>query len=65
MNKNINAKLILQVHDELIFECSESDVDNLISLVKTKMVNAPKPGFKMKVPLEVEIGIGDNWDEAH
>ncbi len=64
-NKNINAKLILQVHDELIFECSESDVDNLISLVKTKMVNAPKPGFKMKVPLEVEIGIGDNWDEAH
>ncbi|MBH87883.1 MAG: DNA polymerase I [Pelagibacterales bacterium] len=65
INKNINAKLILQVHDELIFECSESDVNDLISLVKTKMINAPKPGFKMKVPLEVEIGIGDNWDEAH
>ena len=29
------------------------------------MINAPKPGFKMKVPLEVEIGIGNNWDEAH
>ena len=65
IDNNINAKLILQVHDELIFECSDSDVDNLISLVKNKMVNAPKPGFKMKVPLEVEIGIGDNWDEAH
>ena len=62
---NIDAKLILQVHDELIFECASGDVDRLIAIVKSKMINAPQPGFKMKVPLEVEIGIGNNWDEAH
>lgn len=65
IKEEINAKLILQVHDELIFECSSTDVDKLILLVKYKMINAAKPGFRMQVPLEVEIGVGDNWDEAH
>ncbi len=61
----IDAKLILQVHDELIFECAEIEVDRLIPIIKTIMVNAPNPSFKMIVPLEVEAGIGNNWDEAH
>ena len=65
IKNNIDAKLILQVHDELVFECASADVDRLIAIVKSEMINAPQPGFKMKVPLEVEIGIGDNWDEAH
>ena len=65
IKEKIDAKLILQVHDELIFECASIDLDRLIPIVKSKMINAPKPGFKMKVPLEVEIGIGNNWDEAH
>jgi len=65
IKQKIDAKLILQVHDELIFECSAIDVERFIPIVKSKMINASKPGFKMKVPLEVEIGIGDNWDEAH
>jgi DNA polymerase-1 len=65
IKNNIDAKLILQVHDELVFECASVDVDRLIAIVKSEMINAPQPGFKMKVPLEVEIGIGDNWDEAH
>ena len=65
IKNNIDAKLILQVHDELVFECASEDVDRLIAIVKSEMINAPQPGFKMKVPLEVEIGIGDNWDEAH
>jgi DNA polymerase-1 len=65
IKNNIDAKLILQVHDELVFECASVDVDRLIAIVKSEMINAPQPGFKMKVPLEVEIGIGNNWDEAH
>ena len=65
IEKSINANLILQVHDELVFECDNSDVDILIPLIKKIMIRAPKPAFNMKIPLEVEVGIGDNWDEAH
>jgi len=65
LKNSINANLILQVHDELVFECANEDVEKLIPLIKTVMINAPKPAFNMKVPLEVEAGIGDNWDEAH
>lgn len=64
-NISLDAKLILQVHDELVFECDEKQVDKLIPFVKNIMINAPKPSFKMKVPLEVECGVGNNWDEAH
>ena len=65
IEKSINANLILQVHDELVFECANSDVDKLIPLIKDIMIRAPKPAFNMKIPLEVEVGIGDNWDQAH
>ena len=61
----IDAELILQVHDELIFECAEIEADRLIPIIKSIMVNAPNPSFKMTVPLEVEAGVGNNWDEAH
>ena len=64
-NNSLDAKLILQVHDELVFECDEKQVDKLIPFVKNIMINAPKPSFNMKVPLEVECGVGNNWDEAH
>ena len=64
--KNFPEILIKEIIDaKLIFECASIDLDRLIPVVKSKMINAPKPGFKMKVPLEVEIGIGNNWDEAH
>tara|TARA_B100000686_G_scaffold226558_1_gene233804 strand:+ start:83 stop:2881 length:2799 start_codon:yes stop_codon:yes gene_type:complete len=65
IEKSINANLILQVHDELVFECDNSDIDILIPLIKEIMIGAPKPAFNMQIPLEVEVGIGDNWDEAH
>ena len=61
----IDAELILQVHDELIFECAEVEVDRLIPIIKSIMVDAPNPAFTMTVPLEVEAGVGNNWDEAH
>jgi len=56
----INAKMIMQVHDELVFEVAESEVDILIDKVRTCMMNAAT----LKVPLLVSVGVGDNWDAA-
>ena len=54
-------RMILQVHDELIFEIKESQVDEAIKLIREKMENAAD----LSVPLLVDVGIGINWDEAH
>ena len=60
-SNQIKAKMIMQVHDELVFEVINKDIDALISGVKERMSNAAK----LKVPLLVEVGYGANWDEAH
>lgn len=57
----LNAKMILQVHDELLFEVPKSEVEQTQALVKYQMENA----MKLNVPILVEAGIGDNWLEAH
>ena len=59
--RNLTSKMILQVHDELVFDCLKSETDELTELVKSCMKNA----IKLQVPLEVEIGVGNNWLEAH
>jgi len=51
----------LQVHDELVFDVPKTEVDSLSAMVKEEMENA----FKLEVPLVVDIGIGNNWLEAH
>ncbi len=61
----LSAKMLLQVHDELIFEVPESEVDQTIDLVKEVMVNAPMPALSLSVPLQVDANAADNWDEAH
>ena len=55
------AKTIMQVHDELVFEVAERDVDELIAGVKDRMEGAAT----LDVPLIVDVGTGQNWDEAH
>lgn len=55
------SKMLLQVHDELVFDVHHSELDRIQPLIKREMENA----FKMDVPLEVEIGVGKNWLEAH
>jgi DNA polymerase-1 len=57
----LDAKMLLQVHDELVFECKDSDVTSTIALVKDAMEGA----MKLSVPLRVEVGSGKNWLEAH
>ena len=60
-NKNIHAKMLLQVHDELVFEVKKDCVDNFKEDVITAMTHATT----LHVPLEVSIAYGDNWDKAH
>ena len=59
--EKIEAKLILQVHDELILDTPEGEIDAVVNLITDSMMGAAK----LDVPLEVDIGIGDNWDQAH
>ncbi len=55
------SMMILQVHDELVFEIPEGDVERLIPLIRSGMEEV----FELKVPLVVDIGIGDDWEAAH
>jgi DNA polymerase-1 len=56
-----NSKMLLQVHDELVFDVPKEEVEALEKMVKTEMENA----FQLEVPLVVDIGIGTHWLEAH
>ena len=66
LNKaRLNARMLLQVHDELVFEVPEGEVDKTIPVVKKIMEGAALPAAEISVPLIVDCGVGDNWDEAH
>jgi DNA polymerase-1 len=58
---NFKTKMLLQVHDELVFDVYKPELDAIKTLVKTEMENA----YKLEVPLDVDMGIGNNWLEAH
>ena len=60
LNK-LNAKMLLQVHDELIFEVPKIEIER----TKKTVVEVMEKTFLLDVPLVVDIGIGNNWDEAH
>ena len=61
----IPAKMLLQVHDELLFEVENSAVDQLKLIAKEVMEKASLPTIKLDVPLIVDAGVGQNWAEAH
>ncbi|MEZ5710821.1 MAG: DNA polymerase I [Blastomonas sp.] len=60
-----NVKMLLQVHDELVFELPESDVEAASSIITRVMAGAAEPAVRLSVPLGVEIGTGASWGEAH
>ncbi len=62
---DLPATMLLQVHDELIFEVDESAVDETIARVRTVMETAAEPAVRLDVPLVVDAGQGANWAEAH
>lgn len=64
-NSKLDAQMLLQVHDELIFEVPEDQVDKTIPVITEVMENACEPVLKLSVPLQVDARAADNWDEAH
>jgi DNA polymerase-1 len=63
--KKLGARMLLQVHDELIFEVPDKETDKTIPLVKKMMEDAPHPALNLHVPLQVDARAAANWDEAH
>ena len=61
----LSAKMLLQVHDELIFELPENEVEKTTAIVKNVMENATMPALSLSVPLKVDARAAKNWDEAH
>lgn len=59
--KNLKSRIVLQIHDELLVEAEKDEVDIVIEILKKEMSSAAK----LHVPLEVEVEVGNNWDEAH
>jgi DNA polymerase-1 len=53
------------VHDELVFEVPEDEVDKTLPVIKAVMEDAPHPAVSLSVPLAVDARAADNWDEAH
>jgi DNA polymerase-1 len=58
---NFKTKMLLQVHDELVFDVFKPELEDLKVMIRTEMENA----YELLVPLDVELGIGENWLEAH
>ena len=58
-------RMIMQVHDELVFELPESDVEAASSVIEKVMAEAALPAVELSVPLGIEIGTGESWDAAH
>jgi len=59
------VKMLLQVHDELVFELPENDVAAASPVIERIMAEAALPSVRLDVPLGIEIGTGRNWDQAH
>jgi DNA polymerase-1 len=60
-----NVRMLMQVHDELVFELPEGDVEKAKPVIERVMATAAEPAIKLTVPLGVEIGVGPSWGAAH
>ena len=63
--ERLSARMLLQVHDELVFEVPEDEVEATIPVIRRVMIDAPHPAVALSVPLAVEAAAAMNWDEAH
>ena len=59
------VKMLLQVHDELVFEVPDGREAEAAEVIKRVMATAGEPALQLDVPLDVEVGWGPNWGEAH
>ena len=60
-SRKLHSRMLLQVHDELVFDVKKTEKETLMRIVKEKMEQA----ISLDVPLEIDIGVGKNWLEAH
>jgi DNA polymerase-1 len=61
----LSAQMLLQVHDELVFEAPDAEVEATIDVVRKVMTDAPHPTIQLAVPLQADAKAAQNWDEAH
>ena len=61
LNEKLKSKILIQVHDELVFEVYKNEIAYVTNMIKNEMENA----FELKVPLKVDLGVGKNWFDAH
>ena len=61
----LSARMLLQVHDELVFEVPDDEIDATVAVARRVMVDAPHPAVQLSVPLQVDAKAAANWDEAH
>jgi DNA polymerase-1 len=61
----LSARMLLQVHDELVFEAPDGEIEATIALASKVMVDAPEPAVRLSAPLKVDARAAGNWDEAH
>ena len=59
--EKLKSRMVLQVHDELVFDVHKSELD----ILKTKVEHFMKNAYPLSVPMEVGVGVGRNWLEAH
>ena len=64
-DKKFKSKMLLQVHDELVFECPENELVEISKTIKEEMENSHLPYYNLQIPLIVDFGTGENWAEAH
>jgi DNA polymerase-1 len=64
--KNIQSKMLLQIHDELIFEVPKNNEKTMVKLIKEEMASVVKSNYhSFSIPLTVDINVGDNWGMLH
>jgi DNA polymerase-1 len=65
LGAKLDARMLLQVHDELVFEVPEPQVEATLPVISRIMIDAPEPAIRLSVPLQVDARAAANWDEAH
>ena len=65
MDAKLKARMLLQVHDELVFEAPEKEAEKTAEVACKVMAQATLPALSLDVPLVVETGIGDDWSQIH
>jgi DNA polymerase-1 len=65
-NPNYKTKMLLQIHDELVFETPQDELEKIVPIIKKNMLDASSSEHhQFTIPLTVDINSGNNWDEAH